>query len=177
MCPRTFKNTNTYYKHVRNEHGNKYAGDASVASKYLLSANTLTTKSVNGDPNGSGNSNSDIVQSDLVSHRPDQCNLSESDNISDLECDGVVTDVTKVASGHLIQLKCRAGVTQSIFPSIVEMNEAVVDNVLNSVSWKVAERLQANGIGPEEPLATDIQDIIESHRNPLHSFHTIAKIQ
>ena len=36
MCPRTFKNTNTYYKHVRNEHGDKYAGDASVASKYFL---------------------------------------------------------------------------------------------------------------------------------------------
>lgn len=81
---------------------------------------------VNDDPNGPGNSNSDVVQSDLVSHRQDQSNHSESDNISDLECDGVVTDVTKVASGHLIQLKCRAGVTQSIFPSIVEMNEAVI---------------------------------------------------
>ena len=63
---------------------------------------------------------------------------------------------------------------QSILPSIVEMNEAVVDIVLNSVSWKVAERLQAYGIGPEEPLATDIQDIIESHHNnPLCSLHTI----
>ena len=50
------------------------------------------------------------------------------------------------------------------------MNE-VVYNVLNSVSWKVAERLQASGIGPEEPLATEIQDILESHRNPPLTSH------
>ena len=161
MCPKTFKNTNTYYKHVRKDHCDKYAADSSVANKYLLSANTQTPTSVNTDSNESVTV---PVTSDLVN---DQCN---SDDIG-LEHSNVASDATKVASGHLIQLKCKAGVTQSILPSIVEMNEAVVDSVLDNVSCKVAERLQANGIGPEEPLATDIREIIESSQSSSFTSH------
>lgn len=162
MCPKTFKNTNTYYKHVRKDHCDKYAAESSVP-KYLLSANTQTPTSVNTDSNESVTVTPDFVN--------DQCN--SDDNIIGLEHSNVASDATKVASGHLIQLKCKAGVTQSILPSVVEMNEAVVDSVLDNVSCKVAERLQASGIGPEEPLATDIREIIESHRNPLRSLHTV----
>lgn len=169
MCPKTFKNTNTYYKHIRKDHGNKYAADSSVANKYLLSVNTPTSTSstVNIDSNGCSDSITDFV-SNSDDNAADDIGLNpEPDNVT------VVSDATKVASGHLIQLKCKAGVTQSILPSIVEMNEAVVDSVLNNISLKVAERLQANGIGPEDLLTTDIQEIIESNRNPLHSLHTI----
>ena len=88
----------------------------------------------------------------------------------------ITSDVTKVASGHLIQLKCKAGVTQSILPSIVEMNEAVVDSVLDNISCKVSERLQANGVGPEEPLATDIKEIVIAILF-VHFTLSIAKIQ
>ena len=54
-----------------------------------------------------------------------------------------ISDTVKVASGHLIELKCKAGVTQSLLPSIVEMNEAVVDS---NISSAVMERLQANSV-------------------------------
>ena len=165
MCPRTFKNTNTYYKHVRNDHRDKYAAGSSVGNKSLLSANIYTPNSVNSDSNKSSGSDTVTVTSDLVEN--------SDDNVISIEHDDVTSDTTKVASGHLIQLKCKAGVTQSILPSIVEMNEAVVDSVLDNVSSKVAERLQANGIGPEERLATDLQEIIESHRNPLRSLRTV----
>ena len=73
----------------------------------------------------------------------------------------VSSNTSKVASGHLIKLKCKAGVTQSLLPSTVEMNEAVVDSVLTNISCKLSEWLQANGIGPEQPLATEISEIIE----------------
>ena len=52
-------------------------------------------------------------------------------------------DTVKVSSGHLIRLKCKAGVTQTLLPSIVEMNEAV-DSVLTNISSEVMEKLQAN---------------------------------
>ena len=165
MCPKTFKNTNTYYKHIRKDHSDKYA-DSSVANKYLLTANTptATSSTVNTDSSGCSDSIADFVSN---SDDNDIGLNPEPDNVT------VVSDATKVASGHLIQLKCKAGVTQSILPSIVEMNEAVVDSVLNNVSLKIAERFQASKIGPEDPLATDIQEIIESNRNPLRSLHTI----
>ena len=169
MCPRTYKNTNTYYRHVRRDHSDKYAADSSVANKYLLSANTQMPNSMDKDSNESPDSATvPVTTSDLVDN---QCTQSD-DNTIGME-HNITSDVTKVASGHLIQLKCKAVVTQSILPSIVEMNEAVVDSVLDNISCKVSERLQANGIGPEEPLATDIKEIIESHRNPLRSLHTI----
>lgn len=142
MCPKTFKNTNTYYKHVRKDHGDKYAADSSVAKKYLLFANTPTSGSSSADTDSNGCSHS-IADPGSVSNL---CNSTPDDNTIDLnpENSSVESDATKVASGHLIQLKCKAGVTQSILPSIVEMNEAVVDSVLDNVSWKVAERLHAS---------------------------------
>ena len=160
MCPKTYKNTNTYYRHVRRDHSDKYAADSSVANKYLLSANTQMPNSMDKDSNESPDSATVPV---TTSDQSDDNTIGMEHNIT--------SDVTKVASGHLIQLKCKAGVTQSILPSIVEMNEAVVDSVLDNISCKVSERLQANGVGPVEPLATDIKEIIESSQSSSFTSH------
>ena len=82
-------------------------------------------------------------------------------------------DTVKVASGHLIRLRCKAGVTQALLPSIVEMNEAVVDSVLSNITSKMSVKLQANGIDSESNLAREIREVIESHRNPLQSLQTV----
>ena len=90
MCPKTFKNTNTYYKHIRKDHSDKYA-DSSVTNKYLLTANTptATSSTVNTDSSGC----SDFIVSD--SDDNDIGLNPEPDNVT------VVSDATKVASGHL----------------------------------------------------------------------------
>lgn len=104
-----------------------------------------------------------------VAEEADENSDSESVALSDHEC----IDIVKVASGHLISLKCKAGVTQSLLPSIVEMNEAVIDSVVTNISSKVMERLQANGVQAECELAKEVKDAIESHRNPLRSLRTV----
>ena len=52
MCPKTYNNTNTYYRHD----SGKYSADSSVANKYLLSANTQMPNSMDKDSNESPDS-------------------------------------------------------------------------------------------------------------------------
>ena len=54
MCPRTVKNTNTYNKHIKKEHGDRYAAYSCVAIKYLISAYTQTPDSMDKDDSCGG---------------------------------------------------------------------------------------------------------------------------
>ena len=82
-------------------------------------------------------------------------------------------DTVKIASGHILKLRCKAGVPQSLLPNVVEMNEAVVDSVLTNVSSKLMGKLMAHGILPDDPIATEVREVIDSHRDPLQSLHSV----
>ena len=168
-CPRTFKNTNTY-KHVRSVHKNRYSvsSDTLLVKKSLLKENFTSEDEDNASNDSEGDSDVDFLVGGDATHPESQVQVQENSS-EILGCN----DIVKVACGHLIRLKCKAGVTQTLLPSIVEMNEAVVDGVLTNISSKVMERFQANGIEAESPLAREVRDVIESHRNPLQSLQTV----
>ena len=85
--------------------------------------NTTEGESDEGEQSTTNEGNSDINGDVTAQHDGSRLTAEENSHYS------AISDTVKVASGHLIRLKCKAGVTQSLLPSIVEMNEAVVDRV------------------------------------------------
>ena len=160
-CPKPFKNTNTYYKHVRSVHKARYSETSDTLEVKQLSK-ISTTESESDEHVTVSNFNSDL-------------DIHTFDDTTDEEMEPANEAQEKSdAISRCVRLKCKAGVTQTLLPSIVEMNEAVLDGVLTNLSKNVAERLQANGIEAESSLAREIMDVIESHRNPLQSLQTVC---
>ena len=159
-CPKTFKNTNTYYKHVTSVHKNRYTDNSDV----VLVKESLQTKHNAAKACSTTEDDSEMDDADTESG-PRVAEDAEEDSESDAlsEC----IDIVKVASSHLISLKCKAGVTQSLLPSIGDMNEAVIDGAVTNISSKEMERLQAN---VEYKLSGKVKDAIE---NPLRSLRTV----
>ena len=83
------------------------------------------------------------------------------------------SDTEKIASGHILKFRCKAGVTQSLLPMVVEMNEAVVDSDFTNVTSKLIRSLMAHGIHADDSIAIEVREVIDSHRNPLQSLHSI----
>ena len=160
-CPKPFKNTNTYYKHVRSVHKARYSETSDTLEVKQLSK-ISTTESESDEHVTVSNFNSDL-------------DIHTFDNTTDEEMEPANEAQEKSdAISRCFRLKCKEGVTQTLLPSIVEMNEAVLDGVLTNLSKNVAERLQANGIEAESSLAREIMDVIESHRNSLQSLQTVC---
>ena len=147
-CPKTFRNTNTYYKHVRSVHRCRYSEDSTLMVKKSLLAKNTTTEDESHEEETGEEGDPDI---DCY---PGNTESEIQENNAAMKTD---VDTVKVASGHLIRLKCKAGVTQALLPSIVEMNEAVVDSVLSNITSKVSGKLQANGIDSDSNLAREIR--------------------
>ena len=64
---------------------------------------------------------------------------------------------TEIASGHILKLRCKAGVTQSLLPMVVEMNEAVVDSDFTNVTSKLIRSLMAHGIHADDSIAVEVR--------------------
>ena len=168
-CPKTFRNTNTYYKHVRRAHHEKYTADTSATKKQLLCGSTSTEVPHTVDDS---NSTEDISVESVADHEDDGDILTETTSVAHFESG---SDTVKIASGHILKLRCKTGVTQSLLPCVVEMNEAVVDSVLTNISTELSAKLQTHGIQPEDMIATEIKEVINSHRNPLQSLHSVYR--
>ena len=83
-------------------------------------------------------------------HRPQRSGRNKGSLTPAAKCPNTV----KIASGHLLKLRCK--VTQGLLPN-VEMNEALVDRVLTNVSSKLMGKFMAHGIQPDDPIATEVR--------------------
>ena len=79
-CPKTFKNTNTYYKHIRNNHYEKY-----IENNYSTTKKQPQTKTVTvNDDNGTDTQEMDISTT-LVYIYVDHDNHHNDDQIAQFE--------------------------------------------------------------------------------------------
>ena len=132
-----------YYKHVRSVHKAGYSETSDTLEVKTRQLSKFSTSEGESDEHVAvSNFNSDLdihTFDDTTDEEMEPANEAQEKSDAISRC----VDTVKVATGHLVRLKCKAGVTQTLLPSIVEMNEAVVDSVLTNLSKNVAERLQA----------------------------------
>ena len=167
-CPVTFQNTNTFYKHVTHHHSTEYN---KLETESILSDDTRpsslsrdgdhTTGTINEDCNESAQSSGDDRGTD--SHH---LALSSSQHVA------CVVDTTTLAAGYLLKLKHRPGMTQNALTEVVEMNDAVANSVLGSVSSSLHDVLETHEVDSHSSLATSIESVLKEHGDPLAGLHT-----
>ena len=61
----------------------------------------------------------------VADHKDDSDILTEATSVAYFESNSG-SDTVKIASGHILKLRCKTGVTQTRLPCVVEINEAVL---------------------------------------------------
>ena len=166
-CPVTFQNTNTFYKHVTCSHSAEYNKQE---NKSMHSDDIRPGTSTGDGDQATGTINDDCDENvpssgddDTDSHNPP---LSSSQHVA------CVVDTTTIAAGYLLKLKRRPGMTQNALTEVVEMNDAVANSVIGSVSSRLHDVLQTHEVDAHSSLATSIESVLKEHGDPLAGLHT-----
>ena len=158
-CPETFHNTNTFYKHVTSKHSSVYK-----LGKEKEGTNTHSEQS------GEENSTESNTECNAEGSTQASCNVDMHDG------DDLVVpqenDAANVATGYLLRLKSRPGITQSSLVEVVAMNDAVVNSVLDHTSSDLCCVLESHGIEEHSSLAISVQSVLEKHKDPLSNLRT-----
>lgn len=127
-CKVTFRSTATFYKHVRSSHAEQYRG-------------SCTTKS---PKNHDSEMESSLSESNpgctpFASNCDDDLATMATETVTTTSSKSPRVDITKVATEHLLKLKQRPGVTESLLKEVVEMNQALIRGVIMNATSDIQE--------------------------------------
>ncbi len=159
-CPISFKNTNTFYKHVRDTHRDRYESLLKVQDVQQLE-----------QPIGSRNASAELVVNSSME------TSEATDSVSPTDLDTCTVQLAtpspkEVAAGYLLKLRCKPGITQSTLTEVVHMNQAVLRSALVTVSDQLSDALLSSGIQLDSPLAGSIAGVLDSQSDALAGLDT-----
>ena len=127
-CKIAFRSTATFYKHVRSSHAELYRGGCTTKSATKNHDPEMESSQSESTP-GCTPSNCDDDLVTVTTETVDFTTSSKSPRV----------DITKVATEHLLKLKQRPGVTESLLKEVVEMNQALIRGVIMNATSDIQE--------------------------------------
>ena len=128
-CKLSFRSTATFYKHVRSIHAEVYHGDPHI----------MKSPQNNDREMESSQFESTTDHSSFTSNCDDHDLDTVTIDAIDITNSSPRVDITRVATEHLLKLKQRPGVTESLLKEVVEMNQALIRGVIMNAASDIEE--------------------------------------
>ena len=159
-CPRIFKKTNTWYKHVRAEHKDEYfRKEVLISPAPQVDDHKLEDLTMFLDDCGEGPSTS-IDPPDIV-------NNSCSPNI-------VTQDM---AAGMLLKLKEKHKLSQAAIDEVIDVVGVTTDDIITKTLSAVEQSAESHGMDVTTPFFRNLPNITDNLSNPLSMLGTAYRQQ
>ena len=162
-CPTTFKNTNSWYKHVRRLHKQEY-----------FTRDSFEVSIQSPDQEEDQEMDDSVVPDTGDGHNMDFVNHSEQNFDTLSPPTSLSQDAT---AGMLLKLKEKHKLSHAAVDEVIQVVGIVADHVVMKTLSAVQQSAEDHGIDTDTPFFRSLPDIAENVSNPLSSLGTAYKQQ
>ena len=163
-CPRIFKNTNSWYKHVRSQHKEEYLS-RSLEPSLPADTDEHTQDSAEGDDNCTDGPHNDPLPTDTLMEHFDF-------DQGELQPGFVSKDVV---GAMMLKLKDKHKLSNSAIEEAIQLTDVVANHVVKDTLRLIEQNANAQGMNTNTSFFINLPKIAENVSNPLAALETIYK--
>ena len=166
-CPRMFKNTNTWYKHVRSVHKEEYSNRDIEVSTLQPGGGGVADSGSAADYGGEEDGRSSLYGNDGDSHE------------SAMEIGSITSNLVSqdAAAGMLLKLKEKHKLSQAAVEEVIQVVGIITDHVAVETLSAVKRSAETHGIDMDSPFIKSLPSIPQDVSHPFSSMETAYRQQ